>query len=372
MLKVTNYGAATAKIEGDGFSVLTDPWLMGTAYMGAWQRTEYLPDPLTTIGPVDYVYISHLHDDHLHPESLRAYTTAYPGAKVWTGDHCRHLVRMTIEHNPVVTSNVSAGGCQAWIVPSAADAGQGIDSVLVVRDGDSAVIDLNDCQYDPDTAAAINGYTQGLHVTALVPFAGAGPWPQCFRMTHMQRWMGARDKRLKFLTQFATWADALHADVAVPFSAGYQLRGPLAALNDERGIPRPEEVQNATVLPVVGVGPRPVEAFTGYEWEQDPEPDPAELGRLFHRAEERAPKVAGAPLILAIDWDSGARWVGITADAVVAEPHETIHVDRRLLFGLLTGKYHWNTAEIASALAIERHADHYDPRVFSYLCHFHV
>ncbi len=51
---------------------MCDPW-MGKANTGGWQSfPEYLPDQLAQyLDDVQYVYISHLHDDHFHPETLK-------------------------------------------------------------------------------------------------------------------------------------------------------------------------------------------------------------------------------------------------------------------------------------------------------------
>jgi len=118
MLKVTNYGAACAVIEADGVRILCDPWFSAGAYLGVWERENYIPDPLTTIGLVDYIYISHLHEDHLDPAFLRYYLTAYPTAKVWISTHCKHLIRMTAEFKPLIANSIAVGSWIATIIPN--------------------------------------------------------------------------------------------------------------------------------------------------------------------------------------------------------------------------------------------------------------
>lgn len=382
MLRVTNYGAATAVIEGRGIKILCDPWLSGHIYYGAWEREHTLVDPLTHIGPVNYIWISHLHDDHCHIPSLKAYIQAYPGTRVWIGNHCRHLKRLLIEAGilPLIADHLDDFYTNNYMIQWGADViantnpqGEGIDSALVVYDYDSAVVDLNDNQPDQAQADAINARTKGKHITALIPYTGAGPHPQAFEMPKHVMWREAEAKKAKFLAQFEWWKEAIHADVAVPFSAGYRLRGPLEVLNKYRGIPEPSEVPGATLLPVQGTGPRPDERFDGYDWEKDPMPTHEELNALLDQAIAKTPRLVGNPLSIRIMWETQehSRNINITEEGDVMI-HEEIIVDPRLLKGLLTKRFHFNTCEIGSCFKIKRFAKHYDQRVFQYLYRFRI
>jgi Beta-lactamase superfamily domain len=52
--------------------LLTDPWLIGSAYWRSWWLQNY-PDPslIDTVAHTKYVYITHEHPDHLHLPSIR-------------------------------------------------------------------------------------------------------------------------------------------------------------------------------------------------------------------------------------------------------------------------------------------------------------
>lgn len=52
-------------------SLITDPWLLGSAFInGWWLKTPSRSHALKALYSADYVYISHNHPDHLHPETL--------------------------------------------------------------------------------------------------------------------------------------------------------------------------------------------------------------------------------------------------------------------------------------------------------------
>jgi hypothetical protein len=371
MLRVVNHGAACAVIEARGFRILMDPWIVGTAYLGAWDREHYLPDPVAAIGNVDVIWISHLHQDHLSIESLRLLRKAWPDVPIWCGTHCPHLRRMLAEFSPVVQDLWVAGSVRAYSFPSPHEHSEGIDSYLLVMDDDSAVVNFNDLPFHEEAVENVRQSVYGLHLTALLPYAGAGPHPQAYRMSHMERWTAAKEKERRFIAQFQQYREVLKPDVAVAFSAGYVLRGPLAALNHERGIPDPTTIPGATVLPVIGVGERPATVFDGYDWENDPVPLDETLHRLITAAEARSIKLDGPALSVCLDWGTGSRVVSITPTCTDG-PHETITFDACLLAGMLEGRYHANSIEVGSCVKITRHGNGYDSRVWSYLYRFHA
>ena len=77
-VRVTYYGQACTLIEAAGRKILTDPWLTEGAYLGTWFHTHVLADagvtPATIATDVDYIFISHEHEDHLDPETLRHFS----------------------------------------------------------------------------------------------------------------------------------------------------------------------------------------------------------------------------------------------------------------------------------------------------------
>ncbi len=374
MLSVTNLGAACCVIEGDGVRICCDPWFTDGAYLGTWEREHYVPDPIAQIGKVDYIWISHLHPDHYDPDFLHAYFAAHPETQLWCNKN-KHLVKMACRDgfqvyggDMLMRNGVKMHCVQNNGYPQEVD---NIDSALVVVDADSAIVNMNDCPFDQAQVTMINHFTDGKTVTALLPYTGAGPWPQCFQMAESARLAAAADKKVHYLDQFQRYRVALFASTAVPFSAGYMLHGPLAHLNPYRGIPEPWEVVGATILPVAGdYGPRPRPTSTGYAWENLPVPENAEIERLLQHASERSPKVGGDPLTIDLNWFAGAAYVDATYQPAV-QANETIHVDPRLLYGLLTRKFHWNNAEVGSALSFTRYLN-YDPRVLNYLYGFYI
>jgi UDP-MurNAc hydroxylase len=81
-LKVTYFGQACTLIDVGGLRILTDPWLTEGAYFGSWYHTHILADagitPQTFPKDVDYIFLSHEHEDHLDPDTLRHFRKDTP------------------------------------------------------------------------------------------------------------------------------------------------------------------------------------------------------------------------------------------------------------------------------------------------------
>lgn len=73
---------------------------------------------------------------------------------------------------------------------------------------------------------------------ALLPYAGAGPYPQTFVFDDEAVMMqAARRKEAQFIAQYARYMEALRPAKAMPFAGKYYLAGKLAPLNRYRGVP---------------------------------------------------------------------------------------------------------------------------------------
>lgn len=77
-MKVTYYTAAVITIEVDGLKILCDPWLYPGAFYGSWFHYppfDFIPEEFSDI---DYIYISHTHEDHLCTKSMEVLNKNIP------------------------------------------------------------------------------------------------------------------------------------------------------------------------------------------------------------------------------------------------------------------------------------------------------
>jgi UDP-MurNAc hydroxylase len=81
-MRVTYFGQACTLIEVAGKKILTDPWLTEGAYFGTWFHTHLIAEagvtPEAFPKDIDYLFLSHEHQDHVDPASLRHFSPQIP------------------------------------------------------------------------------------------------------------------------------------------------------------------------------------------------------------------------------------------------------------------------------------------------------
>lgn len=69
-MKVTYIADSTFVFEHEGIRLLTDPWIGTTIYGGSWVQFPKPTVRAEDIGPLDYIFISHIHEDHCDPATI--------------------------------------------------------------------------------------------------------------------------------------------------------------------------------------------------------------------------------------------------------------------------------------------------------------
>jgi UDP-MurNAc hydroxylase len=81
-MRVTYYGQACTLIQAGDITVVTDPWLTEGAYQGTWFHTHLLADagvtPESFPKDINYIFLSHEHQDHLDLATLRHFRRDIP------------------------------------------------------------------------------------------------------------------------------------------------------------------------------------------------------------------------------------------------------------------------------------------------------
>jgi hypothetical protein len=138
-------GNATLVFYENGRAVLaTDPWLTGTCYFGSWALSQPLTErELAAVIGAEYIWISHGHPDHLHPESLQLLPR---DKKILLPDHYTSEIRDSLQD---LGFAVTVLPYRQWQQLSprlrclCLD-NENQDGVLIVEAGDSLVVNLND------------------------------------------------------------------------------------------------------------------------------------------------------------------------------------------------------------------------------------
>lgn len=167
VMRATSIGHAGILIESADGSILCDPWFL-PAFHGSWcvfPRNDRLsPDLMAKIEHPDYLFISHIHGDHLDEEWLadhvdRSTTVLLPGFPTRELERRLRDLGFTEFIRTRGGEEVALRGdlriaihCETSITD-----GPGGDSALVVSDGVTRIVDQNDCRTHDLEALASHG-----------------------------------------------------------------------------------------------------------------------------------------------------------------------------------------------------------------------
>jgi UDP-MurNAc hydroxylase len=224
-VRATSVGHAGIFIETEFGSILCDPWFT-PAFFGSWfvfPRNDQLPaDLLERIERADYLYVSHIHADHLDEDWLadhvrRDTTVLVPGfptrelERILRGFGFTNIVR-TVDGEEITLN----GDLRVAIhVETSITDGPGGDSALVVSDGRSRLVNQNDCRTNDLNALTAHGPVD-LH---WLQYSGAIWYPMVYEESpeRMREMIDAKvDSQL---TRAMRYVEAIGARAVVP-SAG--------------------------------------------------------------------------------------------------------------------------------------------------------
>ena len=221
-MRVTFLGQAGLFIQTRAGSILCDPWF-NPAYFGSW-----FPFPANDgidpalIGHPTYLYISHLHHDHFDPAWLsqhvaRDATVLLPDYLI---DDLRHELHALGFRHFIETADCEpielAGGLRVLIHALTAPTDGPIgDSALIVDDGETRLLNLNDSRPpDPDKLLSL-----GPIDLLFLQFSGAIWYPMVYEFPARAKTTLAHKKRVVQLARAQRYIEIMEPAFVVP-SAG--------------------------------------------------------------------------------------------------------------------------------------------------------
>lgn len=160
MLGFETIGNATMIVHDRCPMLVTDPWLMGSAYFGSWTLSHDIPqEQMDNIRQCRYVWLSHGHPDHLNFETL----DLLRDKKVLLSNHAGNRIAIALRR---LGYDVSTLSDRTWFplsdrvrIQTLADYNQ--DSILMVDIGGRLVVNLNDagdCGWGPYVRKLVKQY----------------------------------------------------------------------------------------------------------------------------------------------------------------------------------------------------------------------
>jgi hypothetical protein len=220
-MRITHIGHACILIETNGLRILSDPWWRGPCFGAQWWiYPEPHLEPLNQ-GNLDYIYISHGHEDHLHPGTLKSLGFT-PKILVAAGldlaPHLRNLgfeVTTVNEHEQKQLGN----GVSCRIVPTYGD-----DTFMTLTDGRETLANLNDAVH-PLPRYLRKKFARRIHIYHPVldyVFCGHGVashFPNCYQIPGKDMERTAQKRQLFFNMNWAHVIHELAPRYGFPFAA---------------------------------------------------------------------------------------------------------------------------------------------------------
>jgi len=241
-MRVEMLGHACLLCQTEDTRILMDPWLAGPAnFRSWWHFPEVTQDP-ARLPSLDYIYVSHLHGDHLHDATL---------AKL---DRRATVLIPRLYHNRMVRRLRDLGYTRIRELPHAKEVAltaatrvtcvqMGRDSVLAVADSSASMLNANDALQGahpdiklPLLRALAEQYRFDI---VFLAFGTAGPFPKCYQIEDISpKAMDPWIKERSMLSNFLSGARAIKAKTVVPFAGGFALLADrLAWMNEAKTTP---------------------------------------------------------------------------------------------------------------------------------------
>ncbi|XP_072042665.1 cytidine monophosphate-N-acetylneuraminic acid hydroxylase-like [Amphiura filiformis] len=113
-VKFTYLTHACMEINFNGTIMFTDPWLTGPAFARGWWLLHEPPaDWLDRLEKADFIYISHLHSDHLSYPTLELLTKRNPNIPIYVGDTAMPVF-VKLKDSGVILNNINVLRFGLW------------------------------------------------------------------------------------------------------------------------------------------------------------------------------------------------------------------------------------------------------------------
>ena len=166
-MQVTTIGHAGLLVRAGGKSIVCDPWFV-PAFFASWfvfPRNDQLSlELMHKITNPDYLYISHIHGDHLDArflsermnKSVKVLLPDFPSQELES--ELRKLGFSNFIHTKNANEFAVGSATVAIHVESSITDGPGGDSAIMISDSTGRIVNQNDCRTHDVAALASHGH----------------------------------------------------------------------------------------------------------------------------------------------------------------------------------------------------------------------
>lgn len=256
-MRITYFANACVLVEEKGTKILCDPWLIDGVYYGSWFHYPPLKVAPEDFFDCNFIYISHIHPDHLDAASLALFPkTITILIHDFADKYVRGLIQklgfqtiIEVAHKEEFRASddltlkiLAADNCDPYLcgrylhctVPSPYEKTKQIDTLAVFKGEKHIAINTNDCPYALAKTVCDDLVLDYPKIDfLLVGYRGAGPYPQCFEnLNSRQKMEAALSHSEQMMQQGMNYIKHLRPVYFLPFAGQYTLGGKFADYND--------------------------------------------------------------------------------------------------------------------------------------------
>jgi UDP-MurNAc hydroxylase len=204
-------------VEAAGVHLVVDPWIQGPVYWGSWW---HWPDPVfdASIFDAEFLYLTHWHFDHFHPESLARFNkrahvviAGFPVSTLANQLRALGFTKIT-ELKQAQTLQLAPGFTLTSYQVRHED-----DSVAVIEADGTVLVDLNDAKPLASTWRKLRA--RHPHVDFMLrSHSPAWSYPTCYSFEDASQRFEISGR--SYIDAFVAAADILEPRYAVPFASG--------------------------------------------------------------------------------------------------------------------------------------------------------
>tara|TARA_Y100000310_G_scaffold335866_1_gene418960 strand:- start:12 stop:1355 length:1344 start_codon:yes stop_codon:yes gene_type:complete len=447
-MKLTFLQSSAVMIETKGVKILCDPWLVDGELYGSWNHYPPIDFQPKNFNDVDFIYLSHIHQDHFSKKTLSKLNKDIPviihnfeskvlrenikkmGFKVNELNHNdRTHLKNQVFINILAADNCDPSICYKYFGCAPLESKYGstsIDTMSVIDDQDSVLVNTNDCPFELAFTAATTIKKKYPKIDMLlVGYTSASAYPQCFTLSEAEKIKEKKLLQQNFLKKAENYVNLFEPNYFMPFAGRYILAGKLVPLNDYRGVTELDDAFdyfiNSTSIDIEKsrcIALNPGSSFdmeTGqssesyqkidkiqrdlyienvlakrkldYEYEKEPEIEEIKslIGKCYERFEKKRKELrfsSDTTVLVKLSKEeflaiscNGNGWRIVNQKSIHDyKKYEKLSLDTRLLKWILSGpRYaHWNVAENGSHITFERTPNVYERGLYYCLAFFYA
>lgn len=214
-------GQACTLIETKNERIIVDPWIVGPCNVNSWYTLRSKAATVKNIPTdVDYIYISHEHEDHFQKETLKEFSKKIPIyiCKFPTSRFYDEIIKLGFKNVIQLTSWRPEKLSNDLEITSIKNPDLMFeDSALLVKSSEGTVFCQTDCKMDFTSLKKVNSAKPDI---GFFMYSVANWYPDVYNYTKEKRDAIAKKRKINKINGFVNYVDIIKPKFAIAYAGG--------------------------------------------------------------------------------------------------------------------------------------------------------